>query len=124
LSYDIEAFNLSVTCQIEQLAAAGESSSDLLINLFAAYMAVPYKKFGEYIEKQKDKFDEDKEVTTKRSCKSHSSTIKTGSDPTSGRRHERMKSRSLPSLPRLENFTKQISDNSSTMGQVKERLSN
>ena len=29
-------------------------------------MAVPDKKFGEYIEKQKDKFDEDKEVTTKK----------------------------------------------------------
>ena len=65
VSYDIEAFNVYVTGQVEQLAARGESSSDLLINLFAAFMAVPDKKFVEYIEKQKDKFDEGEDVTTK-----------------------------------------------------------
>lgn len=65
VSYDIEAFNVYVNGQVEQLAARGESSSDLLINLFAAFMAVPDKKFVEYIEKQKDKFDEGEEVTTK-----------------------------------------------------------
>ena len=66
LTYDIEAFNIYVTGQVEQLAARGESSSDLLINLFAAFMAVPDKKFVEYIEKQKDKFDEGEDVTTKK----------------------------------------------------------
>ena len=49
LSYDIEAFNLYVTSQVDQLAARGETSSDLLINLFEAYMAVPDKKFFEYV---------------------------------------------------------------------------
>jgi hypothetical protein len=66
VSYDIEAFNIYVTGQVEQLAARGESSSDLLINLFAAFMVVPDKKFVEYIEKQKDKFDEGEDVTTKK----------------------------------------------------------
>ena len=66
VSYDIEAFNLYVTAQVEQLAARGESSSDLLINVFAAYLAVPDKKFVEYIEKQKDKFDEGEEITYKK----------------------------------------------------------
>jgi hypothetical protein len=65
VSYDIEAFNIYVTGQVEQLAARGENSSDLLINLFAAFMAVPDKKFVEYIEKQKDKYDEGEDVTTK-----------------------------------------------------------
>ena len=65
MSYDIEAFNVYVTSQMEQLAARGETSSDLLINLFAAFMAVPDKKFVDYIEKQKDKFDEGEDVTTK-----------------------------------------------------------
>ena len=65
VSYDIEEFNLYVTSQIEQLAARGAQSSDLLINLFEAYLAVPDRKFVDYIEKQKDKFDEDIEVTVK-----------------------------------------------------------
>ena len=66
VSYDIDAFNLYVTNQVEQLAARGETSSDLLINLFAAFLAVPDKKFVEYIEKQKDKYDEGEDITTKK----------------------------------------------------------
>ena len=65
VTYDIENFNIYVTSQIEQLAARGENP-DFLINLFTAYMAVPDKKFVEYIEKQKDKFDEGEDVTTKK----------------------------------------------------------
>ena len=61
-----DAFNLYVTNQVEQLAARGETSSDLLINLFAAFLAVPDKKFVEYIEKQKDKYDEGEDITTKK----------------------------------------------------------
>ena len=66
VSYDIEAFNQYVTSQVEQLAARGETSSDLLINVFAAFLAVPDKKFVEYIEKQKDKYDEGEDVSTKK----------------------------------------------------------
>jgi hypothetical protein len=52
---------------VEQLAARGKTLSDLLINLFAANMAVvPDKKFVEYVEKQKDKFDEGEDMTTKK----------------------------------------------------------
>jgi hypothetical protein len=65
VSYDIEEFNLYVTNQVEQLAARGAQSSDLLINLFEAYLAVPDRKFVDYIEKQKDKFDEGEDVTEK-----------------------------------------------------------
>ena len=65
LGYDIDQFNQYVTSQIEQLAARGETSSDLLLNLVDAYLAVPDKKFVEYIEKQKDKYDEGEDVTPK-----------------------------------------------------------
>ena len=65
VTYDIEPFNIYVTSQIEQLAARGETP-DFLINLFTVYMAVPDKKFIEYIEKQKDKFDEGEDVTVKK----------------------------------------------------------
>ena len=66
VSYDIDAFNLHVTNQVEQLSARGETSSDLLINLFTAFLPVPDKKFVEYIEKQKDKYDEGEDITTKK----------------------------------------------------------
>jgi hypothetical protein len=57
-TYDIERFNQYVTSQMEQLSARGEVSSDLLVNVFAAYLTVPDRKFVEYVEKQKDKYDE------------------------------------------------------------------
>jgi hypothetical protein len=41
VSYNIEAFNIYVTGQVEQLAACGENSSNLLINLFAALWLCP-----------------------------------------------------------------------------------
>jgi hypothetical protein len=62
---NIDQFNLYVTNQVEQLAARGESSSDLLVNLFAAYLAVPDRKFVEYVEKQKDKYDEGEDISPK-----------------------------------------------------------
>jgi hypothetical protein len=65
ITYNIDNFNLYVTTQVEQLAARGESSSDLLINLFAAYLSVPDRKFVEYVEKQKDKFDEGEDISPK-----------------------------------------------------------
>jgi hypothetical protein len=65
VSYDIEEFNLYVTSQVEELAARGAQSSDLLINLFEAYLAVPDRKFVDHIEKQKDKFEDGDEVTEK-----------------------------------------------------------
>ena len=65
VSYDIKAFNQYVTSQVEQLIARGETSSDLLINVFAAFLAVPDKKFVEYIEKQKSKYNEGEDVSTK-----------------------------------------------------------
>jgi len=58
VSYDIELFNQFVDLQVEALMARGETTSDLLVNLFMAYLAVPDRKFVDYIEKQKDKFDE------------------------------------------------------------------
>ena len=64
--YNIEAFNQYVTSQVEQLAARGETSSDLLINVFVAFLAVPDKKFVEYIEEQKDRYDKGEDVSTKK----------------------------------------------------------
>jgi hypothetical protein len=65
VTYNIELFNQYVKGQTEALAARGETSSDLLINLFSAYGAVPDKKFVEQMERQKDKFDDGEDVTVK-----------------------------------------------------------
>jgi len=65
VTYNIELFNQYVKGQTEALSARGETSSDLLINLFSAYGAVPNKKFVEQIERQKDKFDDGEDITVK-----------------------------------------------------------
>ena len=65
VTYNIQLFNQYVKGQTEALSARGETSSDLLINLFSAYAAVPDKKFVEQIERQKDKFDDGEDVTVK-----------------------------------------------------------
>ena len=66
ISYYINEFNQYVTSQVKQIVACGETSSDQLISLFAAFMAVPDKKFVNYIEKQKDRYDEGEDLSTKR----------------------------------------------------------
>ena len=63
--YNIELFNQYVKGQTEALSARGETSSDLLINLFSVYGAVPDKKFVEQIERKKDKFDDGEDITFK-----------------------------------------------------------
>jgi hypothetical protein len=65
VTYNIELFNQYVKGQTEALSARGETSSDLLINLFSVYGAVPDKKFVEQIERKKDKFDDGEDITFK-----------------------------------------------------------
>jgi hypothetical protein len=65
VTYNIELFNQYAKGQTEALSARGETSSDLLINLFSAYGAVLDKKFVEQIERQKDKFDDGEDIMVK-----------------------------------------------------------
>jgi hypothetical protein len=64
LTYNVEAFNIYVAGQVEQLTARGTSSSNLLINLFASFMAVPDKKICQVM--QKDKFNKGEDATTRK----------------------------------------------------------
>ena len=59
---DITKFNKQVKNIIEQLHARGETTQDLLANLFKAYKAASDKGFVEYIQKKQDEYDEGKEV--------------------------------------------------------------
>ena len=51
VDYDIKTFNQYVAAQHSALLARGETSNDLLVNLFKAYLLVPDVKFTNYIQK-------------------------------------------------------------------------
>jgi hypothetical protein len=56
--YDVKKFNTWVKGQVSALAARGETTSDLIVNLFKGYEAVPDKVFKDYIEQKKSSFEE------------------------------------------------------------------
>ena len=60
---DIEKFNLHVQTLLEQLAARGETTNDLLTNLFKGYKAVQDKKFVQYIELKEEKYEEGEDMS-------------------------------------------------------------
>ena len=58
VNYDIDKFNQYVAAQRSTLLAQGETSNDFWVNLFKAYLLVPDVKFTNYIQKQKDNYDD------------------------------------------------------------------
>jgi hypothetical protein len=63
-NYDIKKFNAWVKGQVSALAARGETTSDLIVNLFKGYEAVPDRVFKDYIEQKKSNFEEGSAITT------------------------------------------------------------
>lgn len=59
---DIDKFNIKVRTLIQELKARGETSNDLLINLFKGYKAAADSKFVEYIEKREDEYEDGEEM--------------------------------------------------------------
>jgi len=55
---DIKKFNQYVNDLMITLSSRGETSSDIIINLFTGYLACSDKKFVEYIEKCQDKYED------------------------------------------------------------------
>jgi hypothetical protein len=58
IDYDIGKMNLRVQSLIEALNARGETTTDLLTNLFKGYKAAKDEKFVEYIEKKEEYYEE------------------------------------------------------------------
>jgi len=58
IDYDIGKMNLHVQSLIEALNARGETTTDLLTNLFKGYKAAKDEKFVEYIEKKEEYYEE------------------------------------------------------------------
>lgn len=61
---DITRFNIHVSLLIDSLTARGESTQDLLINLFKGYQAATDKTFVEYIGRKLERYEEGELVTT------------------------------------------------------------
>jgi len=61
--HDIRKFNQYVKDQLHTLSSRGETSSDILTNLFTGYQACTDKKFVEYIDKYKDEYEEGEDIT-------------------------------------------------------------
>ena len=60
---DIEKFNLYVRKLRQNLSARGETSNDLLVNLFKGYASASDESFTRYIQRKKDAYDEGDNVT-------------------------------------------------------------
>jgi hypothetical protein len=57
-NFDIKKFNGWVKGQVAALAARGETTSDLIVNLFKGYEAVPDRVFKDYIKQKKSAYEE------------------------------------------------------------------
>jgi hypothetical protein len=58
LNSDIKAFNFFVQAQVKSLAARGETSSDLLVNLFKGYKVADDSEFQDFIRRKENEYKE------------------------------------------------------------------
>jgi chromatin remodeling complex protein RSC6 len=63
---DIEKFNLHVKGQLDALQARGQTTHDLLANLFKGYGAASDKTFRAYIKKKEEDYEEGIDIDTTR----------------------------------------------------------
>ena len=62
---DIKKFNEYVKTQVEALSARGQTTNDLLSNLFKGYAAASDSKFRKYIAKKEEDYDDGEALTEK-----------------------------------------------------------
>jgi hypothetical protein len=62
LESNIETFNQYVKAQIKNLSARGETSSDLLINLFKGYRAANDVEFADFIRRKINLYEEGEDI--------------------------------------------------------------
>ena len=61
---DLVAFNAYVQSQLDGLSARGQTTNDLIVNLFKAYKVVPDQPFKQYITNIKDSHDDGTKIYT------------------------------------------------------------
>jgi len=59
---NIDDFNQYVSAQVEDLAAGGQTSDDLLVYLFRSYLVVKDTNFNSYIRRKKEEYDEPRNI--------------------------------------------------------------
>jgi len=59
---NVEKFNQHVDTQVQALAARGQTSDDLLVNLFKGYSYSADETFKDYISKKEDAFEEGQDI--------------------------------------------------------------
>ena len=64
LDSNITAFNFFVTTQLKSLSARGETTNDLLINLFKGYKVADDAEFMDFIRRKENEYEEGKDVNT------------------------------------------------------------
>jgi hypothetical protein len=64
LDSNVEAFNFYVKAQVKSLSARGETSSDLLINLFKGYKAANDVEFLDFVRRKENAYEEGEDVNT------------------------------------------------------------
>lgn len=62
IDHDIMKFNLHVKNLVAELNARGETTQDLLVNLFKGYNTAPDKSFLGYIQKKEDDYDDGADI--------------------------------------------------------------
>jgi len=62
IDYNVTTFNEFVRLQLDALTARGESSSDVMVNLFKGYLAAPDKEFSAYIKQKKNSYEEGQDL--------------------------------------------------------------
>jgi hypothetical protein len=58
LKSNVAKFNDHVSAIVVELAAGGETSSDLIVYVFRSYLSIEDQEFKRYIQNQKEKYDE------------------------------------------------------------------
>jgi len=59
---NVTTFNVFVRLQLDYLTARGESSSNVMVNLFKGNLAAPDKKFATYIKQKKNDYEEGQDL--------------------------------------------------------------
>jgi hypothetical protein len=63
IGHDITKFNTYVKLLVKGLKSRGETTTDLLVNLFKGYMVCSNREFVEYIKRKQDIYEEGGTIT-------------------------------------------------------------
>ena len=77
IGHDIVKFNTYVKLLVDGLRSRGETTQDLLVNLFKGYMACSDKEFVQYVKRKQDAFEEGTDIEPDQLMKNAADKYKT-----------------------------------------------